>query len=112
MQAVTKAELEVGVRAILRIAEQAGIQLPGLLREDPMKDVPDVTFDNAVAAYHFDPKTYRSLDAMRWLLRHRRTNGLMDCGAVSELKHKTGQKRPTLRIHHRQWVAFSKGLTY
>lgn len=111
MQApVSKSELETCTLAILKIAEAAGIQLPGLLREDPLSDVPDVSFDNAVDAFIFAPEVYRSIWALRWKLRNRHENGLIACGAVMEVISSIEQKRPSLRIHHKRWVAHDRGL--
>jgi hypothetical protein len=108
--AVSKADLETGVRAILHIAEQAGIQLPGLLREDPMAGVPDVSFSGIDEALAADPDTYGSENAMRWKLRYRAQNGLVACGAVTEHFTGAGKQRARYQINHRKWVAHQRGL--
>lgn len=109
MEAVQKSELEMGVKAILHFAEAAGIELPGFLRDDPMAHVPDVTFGSIEEALAADPATYGSENAVRWKLRHRKTNGLLACGAVTEAFGVTG-RRANYTFHHRLWVKHALGL--
>jgi hypothetical protein len=108
--AISKADLETGVKAILMIAEQAGINLPGLLHEDPMAGVPDVTFTGIKEALAAAPDTYQSENVMRWKLRHRHKNGLMDAGAVTENFNGPKNARATYTINHRRWVAHERGI--
>jgi hypothetical protein len=103
-------DLEAGLRAILTLAENAGIELPGILRGDPMAHVPDVTFNSIAEALEKDPDTYGTENAMRWKLRYRKENGLMACGAVTERFNGKKGERPRYTIHHRQWVKHLRGI--
>lgn len=108
---ISKNELETGVKALLQLAHSAGITLPGILHDDPLDGVPDVVFESPQEALDEFPAVYRTMDAMRWALRNRKHNGLLDCGAVIEQSNVPGTKRPQLRIVHRNWVAHQRGLT-
>jgi len=60
-----------------------------------------LTVQQFVARYpHLYPKPHR----VRWLLRDRATNGLLDYGAVLEV-HGSGA-RPSLFIHVPRWFAW------
>lgn len=110
MDVISKTELEAGVRAILHLAESAGIRLPGILHEDPLHGVEDVVFNTVKAAVTTYPGVYFDEQRVRWKLRFRDQNGLLACGAVVE-EFGQGRVRPRIRIVHRQWVAHSRGLT-
>ncbi|WP_296927940.1 hypothetical protein [Thiohalocapsa sp.] len=57
----------------------------------------------------WEPQGLGTEHALRWLVRHRHTNGLLACGAVIE-KRPTSGKRPLILIHGRRfarWLATS-----
>jgi hypothetical protein len=86
---------------------ELGYELPPPM--DPLDGVPDVTFPSVVAACAFDPETYQE-QSMRWEMRHRHENGLIECGAVREFYHKPDQRRPTTEIVHRLYFAWKRGI--
>lgn len=45
------------------------------------------------------PNVVSSEQAVRWLLRSRNTNGLLECGAVVEIWATPGQARPRVLIN-------------
>lgn len=71
------------------------------LAEQAPLDMVFHSLKDAVAAY---PDLYRSVDSIRWRLRNRQHNGLMEFGAVIEVWNNPDQKRPSLAINHRKWV--------
>ena len=111
MEAIQTNELEAGVKAILKLAEAAGVELPGLLRDDPLAHVPAVHFNSIADALKADVDTYHSENSMRWKLRHRDTNGLLACGAVEEVFSGAKGERARYVIHHKKWVKHALGLT-
>jgi hypothetical protein len=50
------------------------------------------------------PNIASSEQAVRWLLRNRHANGLIDSGAVIELWAKPGQSRPTILLDPEQMI--------
>jgi hypothetical protein len=67
-------------------------------------ETPIKYFESPREAAEDDPETYGTADSVRWLLRNRKTNGLLESGAVVERINRPGQTRPKLTIVHPKWV--------
>lgn len=48
-------------------------------------------------------------NTVRWQLRHRHQNGLVEAGAVLELRQRPDQRRPQLLIHVERYAAWLCG---
>jgi hypothetical protein len=69
-----------------------------------LSDTPTKYYESPREAAEDEPAIYGTADSVRWLLRNRKTNGLLECGAVVERINNPDQKRPKLTIVHDKWV--------
>ncbi|TXS89084.1 hypothetical protein FV139_20615 [Parahaliea maris] len=119
MESAPHADNQALAGVVLQLVRALGLN-PSELAEaanDPLANVPDVTFVSVSEALAVHPDVYKNMNSLRWQLRNREHNGLLACGAVTEHYNRAprrkvkGDRRPTLHIHHRQWVAHQRGLT-
>jgi hypothetical protein len=61
------------------------------------------------AFYRRNSNIFPSESSIRWYLRDRKTNGLLDCGAVVELRASPESERPRLFIDENRFLDWMRG---
>lgn len=94
------------VKGLTEFLSAIGLSVSPVRQES--EDIPDLCFNSAREAVEYAPHVYGTVYSVRWHERNRKTNGLVDSGAVVERWNKPGQTRPSLLIVHRNWVEWQR----
>ena len=88
---------------IQQLVEELVAQLAATAPSDKC-EISTKYFESPRQAATGEPAVYGTADSVRWLLRNRKTNGLLESGAVIERINNPDQKRAKLTIVHNKWI--------